>query len=81
MTNEIKKIIINAINAQQEIIGVTFHNLDEVTDTYEYSEIIKACINYINKSDIYDFQKPTLIIECITALYNVTPRTIDEVMN
>ena len=78
MTNEIKKIIINAINAQQEEI---FHNLDEVTDTYEYREIIEACIIYINKLDVYDFEKPSLIIECIVAFYNVTPRTIDEVMN
>lgn len=78
MTNEIKEIIIKAINAQQEEI---FHNLDEVTDTYEYNEIIEACIIYINKLNIYDFAKPSLIIECIVAFYNVIPRTIDEVMN
>ena len=78
MTNEIKEIIIKAINAQQEEV---FHNLDEVTDEYEYSEIIRACINYINKSDAYDFQKPTLIIECIIAFYYVVPRTINEVID
>lgn len=76
MTNEIKEIIIKAINAQQEEI---FHNLDEVTDTYEYSEIIRACIIYINKLDAYDFVRPSLIIECIVAFYHVTPKTIDEV--
>lgn len=78
MTNEIKEIIIKAINAQQEEI---FHNLDEVTDTYEYSEIIRACIIYINKLDVYDFVRPSLIIECITAFYYATPKTIDEVID
>lgn len=78
MTNEIKKIIIKAINAQQDEF---FHNLNEVTDTYDYEEIVTACISYINKLDIRSFVKSLLIIECITALYHITPKTIDEVMN
>lgn len=78
MTNEIKEIIIKAINAQQEEI---FHNLDEVTDTYEYSEIIRACIIYINKLDVYDSVRPSLIIECIVAFYYVTPKTIDKIID
>lgn len=78
MTNEIKEIIIKAINAQQEEI---FHNLDEVTDRYEYSEIIRACIIYINKLDLYDSIRPSLIIECIVAFYYVTPKTIDEIID
>lgn len=76
--NTIENIIISAVNEYEGAYDVK--DLDEATDVLSYEEITELCLFYITKNYppmmAYD-----LFMNCMKKFYNVTEKTIDEILN
>ncbi len=76
--NTIENIIISAVNEYEGAYNVK--DLDEATDILSYEEITELCLFYITKNYppmiAYD-----LFMNCMKRFYNVTEKTIDEILN
>lgn len=76
--NTIENIIIKAVNEYEGAYNVK--DLDEATDILSYEKITELCLFYIIKNYppmwAYD-----LFINYMKKFYNVTEKTIDEILN
>ena len=76
--NTIENIIISAVNEYEGAYDMK--DLDEATDVLSYEEITELCLFYITKNYppmmVYD-----LFMNCMKKFYNVTEKTIDEILN
>lgn len=76
--NTIENIIISAVNEYEGVYNVK--DLNEATDILSYEEITELCLSYITKNYppmwAYD-----LFMNCMKKFYNVTEKTIDEILN
>lgn len=76
--NTIENIIISAVNEYEGAYNVK--NLDEATDILSYEEITELFLFYTTKNYppmlAYD-----LFMNCMKKFYNVTEKTIDEILD
>ena len=74
-----EQIIVTAVNKYSNRY-ITFHDLDEITDTLDYDEILDCVLRYYYYFLGVPKENFSLIKDCIEKFYKLYPKTIEEVL-